>query len=72
MTISLEWKNTIVPILHAVLLFRMQLNSDQLPTFFTHFWVGARAKKQQTHPKVSEKNGQLVRVALGKEVLLVK
>ena len=51
--------------------FFSECNSDQLPTFFTHFWVGATAKEQQTHPKVSEKNGQLVRVAFGKEVLLV-
>jgi hypothetical protein len=30
-------------------------NSDQLLTFFSfchHFWVGATAKQQQTHPKV--------------------
>jgi hypothetical protein len=34
--------------------------------------VGATAKQQQTHPKVSEKNGQLVSIAFGKEVLLLK
>jgi hypothetical protein len=34
--------------------------------------VGATAKHQQTHPKVSEKNGQLVRVVFGKEVIFVK
>ena len=42
------------------------------PLFFTHFWVGATAKQQQTHPKVSEKSEQMVRVEFGKEVLLVK
>ena len=35
--------------------FFSECNSDQLPIFFTHFWVGATAKQQQTHPKVSEK-----------------
>ena len=30
------------------------------------------AKQQQTQPKVSEKSGKLVRVAFGKEVLLIK
>ena len=45
--------------------FFSECNSDQLLTFFTHFWVGATAKQHQTHPKVSEKNGQLVRVAFG-------
>jgi hypothetical protein len=34
--------------------------------------VGATEKQQQTNPKVSEKNGQLVKVAFGKELLLVK
>jgi hypothetical protein len=48
------------------------MNSYQLTSFFTHFWVGATAKQQQTHPKVSEKNGQLVKFAFGKEVLIVK
>ena len=52
-----------VPILQVVLLFQ---------TFFTQFWVGATAKQQQTQPKVSEKSGQLVRFAFGKEALLVK
>ena len=59
-----------VPILQVVLLFRMQL--WPVAHFSTQFWVGATAKQQQTHPKVSEKCGQLVRVAFGKEVLLVK
>ena len=45
------------------------LTSCQL--FFTHFWVGATARQQQTHPKVSDKSGQLVRVAFWKEVLIV-
>jgi hypothetical protein len=38
-----------VPILQVVLLFRMQL----WPV--AHFWVGATAKQQQTHRKVSER-----------------
>ena len=46
-----------------------ECNSDQLPTFFTHFWVGLLLLCCCTHPKVSEKSGQLVRVAFGKEVL---
>ena len=29
--------------------------SKVLPIFFTCFWVGAIAKQQLTHPKVSEK-----------------
>ena len=50
-----------------------ECNSDQLPTFFSfchHFWVGATAKQQQTHPKVMtewKKSGQLVRVAFVKK-----
>ena len=60
-----------IPILQVVLLFRMQL-WPVAHFFFTHFWVGTTAKQQQTHPKVSEKNGQLVRVAFGKEVTSYK
>ena len=55
------------PILQVELLLRMQLR-PVAHFFFTHFWVGATAKQQQTHPKVSEKSRKLVRVALGKEV----
>ena len=29
-----------------------------MSTFFAHFWVGATAKQQQTHPKVMTKNVQ--------------
>ena len=52
--------------------FFSECNSEQLPTFFTHFWVGLLLLCCCTHPKVSEKSGQMVRVAFGKEVLLVK
>ena len=50
-----------------------ECNSDQLPTFFSfchHFWVGATANQQQTHPKVMtewKKSRQLVRVAFVKK-----
>ena len=59
----LDKRTTKVLILQAVLLLRMQL----WPV--AHFWVGATAKQQQTHPKVREKMGI---VAFGKEIILVK
>ena len=58
-------------VVQIVLLFRMQL-WPVAHFFFTHFWVGVLLLCCCTQPKVSEKSGQLVRVAFEKEVLLVK
>ena len=43
------------PYFTSSMYFFSECNSDQLPTFFTHFSVGATAKQQQSHPKVMTK-----------------
>ena len=64
---STVWINCKVPILQVALLFQMQLWPV---THFFHSQLGGFAVALLfTHPEVSEKSGQLVRVAFGKEVL---